>query len=169
MWFNSFCFKNQALIILLFGFFRVCLSNTTESLVTNATTTTKFTPTLTTSHILTTTPIILSSPTKNTTNDPLEQLKTEVDQIIRGSKESIAKLAAAVIALEKSSTQLRNDLQTNTTHLQSFLKDVEDNEQKFTNNFEMKIFLETAKSEVQTLIKSFVSINDRLYKLLRND
>jgi septal ring factor EnvC (AmiA/AmiB activator) len=140
------------------------LSNSTESLVTNAT---KVTITPTTSHFLTTTPTTWS-PTKNTTNDPLEQLKTEVDQNIRDSKENIEKLAAAIIALEKSSTQLRNDLKANTTDLQLFLKSIEDYEQKFTN-WEMKLFLETAKSEVQTLIKSFDLINDRLYKLLRND
>ncbi len=140
------------------------MSNSTESLVTNAT---KVTITPTTSHFLTTTPTTWS-PTKNTTNDPLEQLKTEVDQNIRDSKENIEKLAAAIIALEKSSTQLRNDLKANTTDLQLFLKSIEDYEQKFTN-WEMKLFLETAKSEVQTLIKSFDLINDRLYKLLRND
>jgi septal ring factor EnvC (AmiA/AmiB activator) len=140
--------------------------NTTESLVTNAT---KVTITPTTSPFLTTKPITLSSPTKNTTNDPLEQLRTEVDQNIRDGKQNIVKLAAAVVALEKSSSQLRNQLKANTTELQMFLKSIEDYGQKLSNNWEMKLFLETAKSEVQTIIKSFDLINDRLNQFLRND
>ncbi len=121
------------------------------------------------SFFLTTTPITLSSPTENTTNNPLEQLRTEIDQNIRDGKQNIVKLAAALIALEESNSQLRNQLKANTTHLQLFLKSIQDYEQKLTNNWQMKMLLETAKSQIQTLVKSFDLINYRLNKLLRND
>jgi acetylglutamate kinase len=99
----------------------------------------------------------------------LEQLRTEIDQNIRDGKQNIVKLAAALIALEESNSQLRNQLKANTTHLQLFLKSIQDYEQKLTNNWQMKMLLETAKSQIQTLVKSFDLINYRLNKLLRND
>ncbi len=96
-------------------------------------------------------------------------MRTEIDQNIRDGKQNIVKLAAALIALEESNSQLRNQLKANTTHLQLFLKSIQDYEQKLTNNWQMKMLLETAKSQIQTLVKSFDLINYRLNKLLRND
>jgi hypothetical protein len=141
-------------------------NSTTDLAMTN--TTTAIPTTHSSSTIPTTTRAVrvTSSPTKPI--DLFISVKNGINSNISTKSNISRNMITEVKIFEEESNHIRAQLNANISHFKEFMGKIDIFNDKYKDDFQVGLFIQQSRDEIQNLLKAFISISDKLNQLVNN-
>jgi hypothetical protein len=144
----------------------VTLTPTLNSAMTNTTTAT---PTTHSSSIISSTTQVVRVTSPSTKSiDPFIDVKNEINSNISAKSNISRNIITEVIKLEEETNHIRTQLNSNISHLKEFMGKIDIYNDKYKDDFRIGLFIQQSRDEIQNLLKTFISISDKLNQLVND-
>jgi hypothetical protein len=100
--------------------------------------------------------------------DPFISLKNKINSNISAKSNISRNMITEVKKLEEETNHIRTQLNANISHLKEFMGKIDIYNDKYKDDFQISLFMQQSKDEIQNLLKTFISISDKLNQLVNN-